>query len=165
MVIKNELQNLDIKYTTIGLGEVELLDILSSDIYNILQNNLQKSGFEIIQHKKLILIEKIKGIIIEMIHYKDEFPNINFSNYLSEKLNYHYTYLANVFSELLGHTIEHYIIAQKIEKVKYMIEYKNLNLKEIAYAMNYSSIGHLSNQFKKITGVRPSKYKLKNKSK
>ncbi len=114
--------------------------------------------------KKAVLIEKIKNIIIEMVHYKDELLKMNFSDYLSEKLNYDYTYLANLFSEVQGTTIEKFIISHKIERVKELIIYDELNLTEIAWKMHYSSVAHLSNQFKKITGLTPSHFKqLKNK--
>jgi AraC-like DNA-binding protein len=114
--------------------------------------------------KKAMLVEKIKNVIVEMVHYADELPETNFSDYLSEKLNHNYTYLSNLFSEVKGITIEHYIIIHKIEKVKELIIYDELNLTEIAYKLNYSSVAHLSNQFKKITGLTPSFFKkLKDK--
>ena len=111
------------------------------------------------EDKKSMLVEKIKRVIIEMVHYADEFPETNFSDFLSEKLNHNYTYLSNLFSEVKGTTIEQFIIMHKIEKVKELIIYDELNLTEIAYKMNYSSVAHLSNQFKKITGLTPSFFK------
>ncbi len=119
----------------------------------------QKWGLELMDDKKSMLIEKIKNVIIESIHYSDEQLQINFSNYLSEKLNYDYTYLANLFSEVEGTTIEHFIIGHKIERVKELIVYDELSLTEIAWKLHYSSIAHLSNQFKKITGLTPSYFK------
>ena len=114
--------------------------------------------------KKSVLIEKIKDVVIEMVHYEDELPKVNFSDYLAEKLGYNYTYLANLFSETEGTTIEHFIIIHKIERVKELIIYDELNLTEIAWKLHYSSVAHLSNQFKKITGLTPSFFKsLKNK--
>jgi AraC-like DNA-binding protein len=115
--------------------------------------------------KKAILIERIKNVIIEMIHYEDEWPTINFSTYLTQKLKYDYTYMANLFSEATGTTIEHYIIAHKIERVKELLLYDELTLTQISYKLNYSSVGHLSNQFKKVTGLTPTFFKnLKDKS-
>ena len=125
-----------------------------------------ESGLELIEDKKAVIIEKIKNVIIEMIHYEDEIPKVNFSDYLSSKLNYNYTYLANLFSETEAITIEHYIIMHKIERVKELIVYDDLNLSEIAWKLHYSSVAHLSHQFKKVTGLTPSFFKsLKNKKK
>jgi len=114
--------------------------------------------------KRAMLIEKIKNIIIEMVHHSDGLIKINFSDFLSEKLNHDYTYLANLFSEVQGTTIEHFIISHKIERIKELIIYNELNITEIAFKMNYSSVAHLSNQFKKVTGLSPSHFKnLKDK--
>ena len=113
---------------------------------------------------KAILIEKIKNVIVEMVHYREAPLKINFSDYLAEKLQYDYTYLSNLFSEVVGTTIEHFVIAHKIERVKELIVYDELNLTEISYLLNYSSVAHLSNQFKKVTGLTPSHFKkLKHK--
>src|SRR5690606_11747317 len=125
----------------------------------LLKNNLALSGLELLDDKKNILIDKIKNIIIEMVHYTDEIPKVNYSEYISEKLDYDYTYLSNLFSEVKGITIQHYIIKHKIERVKELILYDELNLTEIAYRLHYSSVAHLSNQFKKTTGYTPSYYK------
>ena len=123
-----------------------------------------KSGLELMDDKRAILIEKIQNTIIEMVHYTDELPKTNFSDYLSEKLNHDYTYLANLFSETRGVTIEHFIILHKIERVKELIIYDELNLSEIAWKLHYSGVAHLSHQFKKVTGLSPSFFKsLKNK--
>jgi AraC-like DNA-binding protein len=124
-----------------------------------LKRQLLKSGLELLDDKKSILIERIKSVIIELIHYSDEIPKVNFSEYLSEKLHYDYTYLANVFSEVKGTTIQQFIIMHKIEKVKELLLYDELNLTEISYKLHYSSVSHLSNQFKKITGLSPSFFK------
>jgi AraC-like DNA-binding protein len=111
-----------------------------------------------------VLIERIKNAIVEMVHHPNELIKINFSDYLSEKLNHDYTYLANLFSEVQGTTIEQFIISHKIERIKELIIYDELNITEIAWKMNYSSVAHLSNQFKKVTGLSPSHFKkLKNK--
>ncbi|HRB71850.1 AraC family transcriptional regulator [Flavobacterium sp.] len=165
MVVKDELNKLGINYGAIDLGEVEIKEILSDEQHNRLKEALFLSGLELMDDKKAILIEKIKNVIIEMVHYEDEFPKIKNSDYISEKLNYDYTYLANLFSEATGTTIEHYIILHKIEKVKELLLYDELSLTEISYKLNYSSVAHLSNQFKKITGLTPSFFKnLKKKN-
>ena len=124
-----------------------------------MKKNLLKSGLELLDDKKSILIEKIKNVITEMIHHSDELPKVNYSDYIAEKLDYDYTYLANTFSEVKGTTIQQFIIINKIEKVKELLLYDELNLTEIAYKLHYSSVGHLSNQFKKVTGLSPSYFK------
>ena len=164
MVVKDELRKLGINHSNISLGQVELAeDINRSQLENI-RTALKRSGLELMDDKKSVLIEKIKDVVIEMVHYEDELPKVNFSDYLTEKLGYNYTYLANLFSETEGTTIEHFIIIHKIERVKELIIYDELNLTEIAWKLHYSSVAHLSNQFKKITGLTPSFFKsLKNK--
>lgn len=159
MVVHEELNNLGIKHAVVDLGIVEVLNDITKQQREILKENLLKSGLELLDNKKSILIEKIKNVITEMIHYSDEVPKENFSDYISEKLGYDYTYLANTFSEVKGVTIQHFIIVNKIEKVKELLLYDELNLTEISYKLNYSSVAHLSNQFKKITGLSPSFYK------
>lgn len=159
MVVHEELNNLGIKHAVVDLGIVEILNDITKQQREILKENLLKYGLELLDNKKSILIEKIKNVITEMIHYSDELPKENFSDYLSEKLGYDYTYLANTFSEVKGITIQHFIIVNKIEKVKELLLYDELNLTEISYKLNYSSVAHLSNQFKKITGLSPSFYK------
>ncbi|MBC7556042.1 MAG: helix-turn-helix transcriptional regulator [Chryseobacterium sp.] len=159
MLVKETLDDLKIKYYSIELGQVETLKKISDEKYIQLSANLKKSGLVLLDDKKSILIEKIKNVIVEMIHYTDELPSQNYSEYISEKLGYDYTYLANVFSEVKGITIQHFIILHKIEKVKELLFYNELNLSEISYKLNYSSVAHLSTQFKKITGLTPSFYK------
>ncbi|MBP2614891.1 helix-turn-helix domain-containing protein [Chryseobacterium jejuense] len=159
MVVHQELERLGIKNAIVDLGTVELLDNISVELRQILKENLLKTGLEVLDDKKSILIEKIKNVVIEMIHYSDELPKENFSDYVSEKLGYDYTYLANTFSEVKGMTLQHFIIINKVEKVKELLLYDELNLTEISYKLNYSSVAHLSNQFKKITGLSPSFYK------
>ncbi|WFB69116.1 AraC family transcriptional regulator [Chryseobacterium sp. WX] len=159
MVVHQELERLGIKNAVVDLGTVELLDDISVELRQILKENLLKTGLEVLDDKKSILIEKIKNVVIEMIHYSDELPKENFSDYVSEKLGYDYTYLANTFSEVKGMTLQHFIIINKVEKVKELLLYDELNLTEISYKLNYSSVAHLSNQFKKITGLSPSFYK------
>lgn len=159
MVVKAELENLGLKYRTVDFGEVEMAESISKDKREQLKNALLKSGLELMDDKKAILIEKIKSVIIEMVHYADDKPKTNFSDYLTEKLGYDYTYLANLFSEVTGVTIEYFIIAHKIERVKELLIYDELNLTEISYKLNYSSVAHLSTQFKKVTGLTPSFFK------
>jgi AraC-like DNA-binding protein len=138
---------------------VEILEDITKEQHDILKINLAKFGLELLDDKRSILIDRIKSAIIEMVHYQDEVPKVNYSDYLSDKLGYDYTYLSNVFTEVKGITIQQFIILHKIEKVKELILYDELNLTEIAYRMHYSSVGHLSNQFKKITGLSPTFFK------
>jgi len=159
MVVKSELKKLGLHYTVVELGEVEIMEDISTEQLYRLSIALKKSGLELMDDKKSILVEKIKAVIIELVHYTDEHIKINLSDYLSEKLNYNYTYLANLFSEVKGTTIEKFYLAHKIEKVKELLVYDELNLTEIAYKLHYSSVSHLSNQFKKMTGLTPSHFK------
>jgi len=164
MVVKSELDRLGLPFRSLDLGEVEIIGGITAEQREQLRNALLKSGLELLDDHKDILIEKIKAVIVEMVHYSEEPLKTNFSNHLSEKLNYNYTYLANLFSEVTGSTIEHFIIAHKIERVKELLLYDELNLTQISYKLNYSSVAHLSNQFKKVTGLTPSFYKkLKHK--
>jgi AraC-like DNA-binding protein len=159
MVVKQQLKKLSLHYITVELGEVEILEIISNAQLIEFKTALVKYGLELLDDKKSILIEKIKKVIVELIHYADEPVKVNFSDYLSEKLNHDYTYLANLFSEVEGINIEHYIIMHKIERVKELLVYDELSLTEISYKLHYSSVAHLSNQFKKITGLTPSHFK------
>jgi AraC-like DNA-binding protein len=164
LAVKSEIEKLGFHSTIITLGEVETEENLTPEEKILLNANLKKLGLELMEDKKSILIEKIKNNIIELVHYSDEQLKINFSDYLSEKLNYDYTYLSNLFKENQGTSIEHFFLTHKIERVKELLIYDELNITEIAYKMHYSSVAHLSNQFKKITGVTPSHYKhLKHK--
>jgi YesN/AraC family two-component response regulator len=159
MLVKSELDKLNIPYSSIELGEVTLTRSLPANKKAILQAALHTSGLEILEEQNAIIVEKIKNIIVEMIHYSDEPPVKNFSVYLSEKLNLDYHKLSELFSKTKGITIEHYIINHKVEKIKELIMYDELNISEISYKMHYSSVAHLSNQFKKITGLTPSYFK------
>lgn len=159
MLVKEELKKLGLHFVNVELGTVEVMESLSPEVWNQLRTALHQSGLELMDDKKAILIEKIQNVIIEMVHYMDELPKTNFSDYLTAKLNYDYTYLANLFSENKGITIEHFIILHKIERVKELIIYNELNLSEIAWKLHYSSVAHLSHQFKKITGLTPSFFK------
>lgn len=164
MVVKSELEKLGLHYTTVELGEVEILDNISAEQRFNLNNSLNKSGLELMDDKKSILVKKIKSIIIEQVHYTDEEPSINLSDFISEKLSHNYSYLSNLFSEVKGTTIEKFYLAHKIEKVKELLVYDEPNLTEIAWKLHYSSVAHLSGQFKKMTGLTPSHFKkLKHK--
>jgi YesN/AraC family two-component response regulator len=159
MVVKTELQRLGLHYTSVELGEAEIMEDISPEQTIQLSTALKKTGLELIDDKKSILVERIKTIIIELVHYTNDQIKINLSDYLSEKLNHNYTYLANLFSEVKGTTIENFYLSHKIEKVKELLVYDELNLTEIANKMHYSSVAHLSNQFKKMTGLTPSHFK------
>ena len=159
MMVKEELQKLGLEYVIVDLGTVEILQDITPEQRALLKTNLAKSGLELLDDKRAVLIEKIKNVIVEMIHHSDELPKVNYSEYLSEKLNYDYTYLSNIFSEVQGITIQQFIIIHKIEKVKELLLYDELNLTEISYKLHYSSVAHLSKQFKKVTGLSPSFYK------
>lgn len=162
--VKEVLKKLDLHFVIVDLGEVDIMETLTGDELKELKLDLHNAGFELMDDKKGILIERIKNVIVEMVHHASERPKTNISDFISEKLHYDYTYLANLFSEVTGTTIAHFIIAHKIERVKELIIYDELTLTEISYQMNYSSVAHLSNQFKKTTGLTPSVFKqLKNK--
>ena len=159
MVVKAELEKLGLHYGDVELGEIEVVEDISPEQLAILGIALKNTGLELMNDKKSILVEKIKTAIIELVHYTDEQIKINLSDYLSEKLKYNYTYLANIFSETKGTTIEQFYLTHKIEKVKELLVYDELNLTEIAWKMHYSSVAHLSNHFKKKTGLTPSQFK------
>jgi len=159
IIVRSELEKLGIHFIFLELGEVEIMENLTLEQQALLNDGLKESGLSLIDDRKSILIERIKNIIIELVHYSEEQLKINFSDYLSEKLNYDYTYLANLFKETQGTTIEHFLLSHKIERVKEFLVYDEMNITEISYRMNYSSVAHLSNQFKKITGLTPSNYK------
>ena len=164
MLVKEVLKALDLHFIIVDLGEVEILEQISAEQRMQLKENLLQAGLELMDDKKGILIEKIKNAVIEMIHHTDEIIKIKFSDHLSEKLGHDYTYMANLFSEVQGTTIEQFVIRHKIERIKELILYGELNMTEIAWKMHYSSVAHLSNQFKKVTGLTPTHFKrLKNK--
>lgn len=159
MMVKSELDKLGLKYTVIELGEVQIIGALTQKKYDQLKLALNESGLDLIEDKKAQLIEKIKNVVVEMVHYTVELPRTNFSDYLSEKLNMDYTSMSNIFSQTKGITIEHFIMIHKIEKVKELLIYDELSIKEIAFKMHYSGTSHLSNQFKKVTGLTPTFFK------
>ena len=159
MMVKEELKKLGLHYVLVDLGEVEIMEDISHEMREQLKIALLLTGLELIDDKKAVLIGKIKSVIVEMVHYLDDSPKMVFSDYLSQRLHHDYTYMANLFSEVQGTTIEQYIIAHKIERIKELIIYDELNITQIAMKMNYSSVAHLSNQFKKVTGLTPSHFK------
>jgi len=164
MVVKAELEKLGLHYNSVELGHAEIQGSISAAQHDQVRVALLKSGLELMDDKKSVLIEKIKSVIIELVHYSEDPLTVNFSDYLSEKLQHDYTYLSNLFSEVQGTTIEKFIITHKIERVKELLVYDELSVTEIAFLMHYSSVAHLSTQFKKITGLTPSHFKqLKNK--
>jgi AraC-like DNA-binding protein len=159
MAVKEELTKLGLHFVVVDLGEVEIMETINAEQLQQLKYGLFGSGLELMDDKRAVLIEKIKNVITEMIHHTDELPKVNYSDFISEKLQYDYTYLSNLFSEVKGITIQQFIITHKIERVKELLFYDELNLTEIAFKLHYSSVAHLSNQFKKITGLSPSVYK------
>ncbi len=164
MIVKAELDKLGLKYGSVDLGEVVIHGRITDKQLATLKQALWKSELELMDDQRAILIERIKNVIIEMVHYQDEFPRVKNSVYISEKLHHDYTYLSNLFSEATGITIEHFIILHKIERVKELLLYDELNLTQISYKLNYSSVAHLSGQFKKVTGLTPTFFKhLKHK--
>lgn len=163
LAVKEELKKLGLHFSILDLGEVDIMENISAEQREQLKNALINIGLELIDDNRTILIEKIKNIIIELVHHTDEPIRINFSDYLSGKLHHNYAYLANLFSEVQGTTIEQFLIAHKIEKVKELLTYGELTLTEISYKLNYSSVAHLSSQFRKAAGISPSQFlKLKN---
>lgn len=164
MYVKEELRKSKITFSAIDLGVVDIADDATPEQIEMFGLNLEKAGLELISDKKQILVEKIKNVIVEMVHYSDDEPKVNDSNYISEKLGYDYTYLSNIFTEVKGFPIQQFIIINRIERVKELLLYDELTLTEIAWRLHYSSVAHLSNQFKKVTGHTPTEFKsLENK--
>ena len=159
MVVKSELEKLGLHSATVEMGEAEILEDITPEQLVLLNTALVQTGLELLKDKKKILVEKIKIIIIDLVHFNDEQIKINLSDYISEKLNHNYTYLANLFSEVLGTSIEQFYLSHKLERVKELLVYNELNLTEIAWKLHYSSVAHLSNQFKKMTGLTPTQFK------
>ncbi|HEY5534263.1 MAG TPA: helix-turn-helix domain-containing protein [Ignavibacteria bacterium] len=159
MSVNEMFKKLGLHVLKVELGEVDVSDFIPEDHLVLIRNELLDIGFELLEDKQVFLIEKIKNSVIEMIHHSDEMIKVNFSDYLREKLNYDYSYLSNRFSEEQGITIEHFIILHKIERIRELIIYDELNISEIAHKMNYSSAAHLSGQFKKVKGMTPTSFK------
>lgn len=164
LAVKEELKKLGLHFIVVDLGEIEIMEELSYEKREQLKSGLLDAGFELMDDKRAVLIERIINVIIEMVHHSTDTIKINFSDFLSEKLGLDYTYLSNMFSEVKGITIQQFIIIHKVERIKELLIYDELNLTEISYKLNYSSVAHLSNQFKKVTGLSPSHFKqLKDK--
>jgi AraC-like DNA-binding protein len=162
--VRDVLKKMNLHFVLVELGEVDIMEMLTPEQNEEIRTELKKTGLELMDDKKAILIERIKNVVVEAIHYSNEALKTNFSDHLSKKLNYDYTYLSNLFSETTGTTIEHFIIHHKIERVKELLIYDELSLTEISYRLHYSSVAHLSNQFKKVTGLTPTFFKsLKDK--
>ncbi|MBK7233648.1 MAG: AraC family transcriptional regulator [Saprospiraceae bacterium] len=159
MMLRAVLDNLGLNYTSIKLGEVEIIGKLSPERQSQLNSDLLLCGLVLLDDHKLILVEKIKILIVEMIDYFDELPILNISSYLSQELHLNYIYLSNLFSENTDMSIQQFIISYKIEKAKELLLYDEYSLKEISYRLHYSSVAHLFNQFKKVTGLSPSQFK------
>jgi AraC-like DNA-binding protein len=159
MAVKEELRKLGLHFVVVDLGEVEIMENLSPALREQLNAALSRSGLELMDDKRAIMIEKITRVIIEMVHHSEEIPKVNYSDYISEQVGYDYTYLSNIFSEVKGIAIQQFIILHKIERIKELLLYEELNLTEISYKMHYSSVAHLSNQFKKVTGLSPTQFK------
>lgn len=159
MMVKSELEKLGMTCSLVELGEVRIIGKLTKEKMNEFEAALKEMGLELLDNKKTRLVEKIKTTVIEMIHYDEELQQINFSDFLSEKIGMHYTTISTVFSQSKCITLEHFIMIHKIERVKELLIYDELSIKEIAYKMNYSSSSHLSNQFKKVTGLTPTFFK------
>jgi AraC-like DNA-binding protein len=164
MLVKKELNKLGLDHNTIKLGTVELKGKISDTYLQMLDMALKESGLEIIYNKESLLIEKIKDAISKLICLSSDFPKPSFSDYIINKVNHNYAYLSNLFSGMQGITIEKYIIAQKIERVKYLLVYSELTLNDIAFQLGYSSVAHLSTQFKRVTGLTASHFKQRRKT-
>jgi AraC-like DNA-binding protein/copper chaperone CopZ len=159
VVVRDALEELDIPIVKVELGEIETRENISDDEKKQLNSKIKKVGLELLEKKQGVLIEKIRKVMIDYVYKSDEKPNVNFSVLLSKELNYSYTYLANFFSEVEATTIEQFIIALKIERIKELIIFGEDSFSEIAHKLHYSSVAHLSSQFKKATGLTPSHFK------
>jgi len=159
MVVKAEIEKLGFHCTIVDLGIIETVEDLTEEDRETLRINLSKSGLELLEDKKTKLVVQMKEAIIDLIFNSEEVPNVNYSEYLSEKMGQDYTYLSNLFSEAKGITVQEFIITNKIERVKELLLNTELSLTDISFKLNYSSVAHLSNQFKKNTGISPSHFR------
>jgi AraC-like DNA-binding protein len=159
MVVRDALTKMGLHYAVLDLGVVEIIEDISPEQRAQLRTELIKTGLLVLDSKTAILVDRIVTVIVELVHYSEEVPRVNYSDFITEKLGFDYTYLSNVFSEVKGMTIQQFIILHKIERVKELLLYDELNLKEISYKLHYSSVAHLSTQFKKVTGLSPSYFK------
>jgi YesN/AraC family two-component response regulator len=162
LVVKNALEELNMKYYNINLGEVDLVEAPTPEVLNQFREKILRSGLVLIDDRQSIIVEKIKSLIIEMVHYTDEMPRVNLSDYLANKIQTEYHKASALFSKVTGTTIEHFFILHRVERAKELLLYDELNLSEIAYRLHFSSVAHLSNQFKKITGLSPTLFKSLN---
>jgi AraC-like DNA-binding protein len=159
LLVREELKGIGINNANIELGFVEFAESINDKEKESFASALLKSGLELMDDKKSLLIERIKNLIVEMVHYSEDIPKINISSFIQEKMGLDYKYLSSIFSEVKGITIEQFLIQHKVERVKELLLYDELSIKEIAYQMHYSSVAHLSSQFKKVTGLTPSFFK------
>lgn len=159
IVVKEALEELDVSPIKVELGEIEIKEELSNEEKKELNKKIKKAGLELLEKKQGVIIEKMRKVMVDYVYKSDEKPNIKFSALLSDELNHSYTYLANFFSEIEATTIEQYIIALKIERIKELIIFGEDTFSEIAHKLHYSSVSHLSSQFKKVTGLTPSHFK------
>jgi AraC-like DNA-binding protein len=159
MVVQSELEKFGLHPTAVELGEVEITEVLDDVQKQSLNKNLLTFGFELIDDKKSRTIEKVKNLVVELVHYRDNQSKVNLSEMIVQQLSLDYNYISNLFSEVEGMSIEQFYIAQKIERVKELLVYDEISLSEIAFQLNYSSVSHLSKQFKKVTGLTPTYFK------
>lgn len=158
-VVKNELDKLGLHYKNVELGRVEIKETLTEERLKEIDTVLKSAGLELISDSKSILVEKVKIAVHNLVYLSDDLPRENFSEFISSEVRSDYTYLSSIFSNIQGVTVEKYVIGEKIERVKNMLVYEQISLNEIAYKLKYSSVAHLSNQFKRITGMTPSSYR------
>ena len=158
-IVEDELSKLGLNYDTVELGRVEINGTVSEENMHLFNVALKDAGLEIMFDNKTVLIAKIKKAIHQLIYLSDDQPKMNFSEYISKEVNHDYSYLSFLFSSMVGINIEKYIIGQKVERIKELLVYNQLGLNEIAFKLNYSSVAHLSNQFKKVTGMTPTFYR------
>jgi AraC-like DNA-binding protein len=159
LVVEEELKKLGLHYVSVDFGVIETVEVLTREQRDQLRMKLFLVGLELLEDKRNVIIEKIKSTVMEIIHNTEESPKANYSDILTGKLGYEYTYLSNLFSEVNGMTIQQFIINQKIEKIKEMLMYSDMNISEISYKMHYSSVAHMSAQFKKVTGHSPTYFR------
>ena len=159
MTVEKDLEEVNIPFSVMRLGEVELEETINLEQKRKLSRLLEEQGFELLEDKNAALIERIKTLIIKMVHYSDSQPKTKYSVYISDQIHHDYSYLSSLFSSVTGVTIEKFIIAQKTERIKELLYYDELSISQISYQLGYSSVAHLSNQFKKVTGMNPTEFK------
>ncbi|MBC5842475.1 MAG: AraC family transcriptional regulator [Flavobacteriaceae bacterium] len=159
VILQEQLERLDIKYQLLDLGEIEISGVVPPEVMAELQQSLNRYSIFIVDNEKSQLIQRIKDTIVQMIYENEKLPSVTISQYLSDKLNFSYGYITNIFTEHTYSSIENFIIIQKIERAKKLIIEEQLTLTEVSYKLNYSSVAYLSSQFKKVTGLTPSAFK------